>query len=96
VGLHLGDVVNTTLDIAALVDDLGLGDFETRDDLIRLLQERRGCQADALAARMPDEVPVARTVRLRATQRREIELCEQALSQLGAPFVAPNLNDEDA
>lgn len=84
-----------TVEMAALVDLLDLDDFTTRDELIHRLQERRGHQADALAARMPDEMPTATTVRLRASQRREVELCEAALTELGAPFVPPNLEEEE-
>jgi hypothetical protein len=82
------------MDLAAVVAELDLGSFGTRDELVWRLQERRAHQTAALAAQLPDAVPTATAVHLRATQRREIQVCEEALTQLGAPFVAPNLDEE--
>jgi hypothetical protein len=91
----VSDQPDTFVDVAALIDLLDLDDFTTRDELIARLQERRGHQADSLAARMPDEMPTATTVRLRASQRGEVELCERALDALGAPYVAPNIEEDE-
>lgn len=89
-----GDPV-TVEEISVLVEQLDLPDCETHAELVAVLQERRGLQRDSLAARLPDEMPTATTVRLRASQRREIELCERALDALGAPYVAPNIEEDE-
>lgn len=60
-------------------------------DPVAVLQARRADQLAALAARDPGEVPTATLLRLRASQQAEVELCEQALLELGAPFEAPSV-----
>lgn len=84
--------------LALLVEQLDLGEPDTREALIQLLQQRRADQLAALAARDPDQLPTATLVRLRATQREEVTLCESALLALDAPFVAANIEagEDDA
>jgi hypothetical protein len=94
-GVHVAGDPLTVEEISVLVEQLDLPEFETHAELIWLLQERRGLQRDSIAARLPDEMPTATTVRLRASQRREIDLCEHALDALGAPYVAPNLEEDE-
>lgn len=76
---------------AALAERLDLPVCESEAGQIMALQARRREQLEALEARDPAEVTTASLIRLRATQAAEVQLCEQALTELGAPFEAAGL-----
>jgi hypothetical protein len=86
------------VNVAELVDqlDLDLRSTATPGDLIAALQLRRALQAESLAAPLPANwhIPPPKVAALRNSQRQEIQLCESALRQLGAPLTAPDPHEE--
>lgn len=73
--------------LAALID---LGVVEDQADLVRKLQERRaGVIADLIAlAEMPAGLADVSRDAMREARRKELALCEEALTNLGEPWVA--------
>lgn len=86
--------VTEILDLAELIVDLDLDTPRDQHHLIELLQERRSDHIEALTHADPNGAS-ASMLHLRSERRREIEVCETALGQLGAPLEKPGHESGD-
>jgi hypothetical protein len=80
-------------DYLELVRLLDLYPADTLEEQVRELQEHRASVLAALRAPDPP-VPTSTSIRLRACQHEAVELCEQALDTLNAPYDADGEADE--